>query len=241
MPLHDRSVHPGRRWAQHPLKRRGPHASQKSKRSIVRTIRFESSAPATWPRCTAWRCAHRRLPWPGLPPIAMVRMADIVEDSGPRGRGALGVGRAHDGLDARHAGRRHRRRRRHHPQRQPRALRHRRLRARQACLLREAAREHRRAAASAWRWRRAVRPGQHRQLRLSVWPAIELAPPADRRWRARRAPALRGTFLPGLRRRSHCCHLAWQFDKAVAGGGAFGDIGSHIMDIACALMGPVRA
>lgn len=31
----------------------------------------------------------------------------------------------------------------------------------------------------------------------------------------------------------------WRFDKAVAGGGAFGDIGSHIMDIACALMGPV--
>jgi len=35
--------------------------------------------------------------------------------------------------------------------------------------------------------------------------------------------------------------FAWRFDKAVAGGGAFGDIGSHIMDIACALMGPVEA
>lgn len=34
--------------------------------------------------------------------------------------------------------------------------------------------------------------------------------------------------------------FSWRFDKAVAGGGAFGDIGSHISDIACALMGPVR-
>lgn len=33
--------------------------------------------------------------------------------------------------------------------------------------------------------------------------------------------------------------FSWRFDKSVAGGGAFGDIGSHIMDIACALMGPV--
>ena len=33
--------------------------------------------------------------------------------------------------------------------------------------------------------------------------------------------------------------FAWRFDKAVAGGGAFGDIGSHIVDIACALAGPV--
>src|SRR4051812_19955636 len=34
---------------------------------------------------------------------------------------------------------------------------------------------------------------------------------------------------------------SWRFDKAVAGGGAFADIGSHIMDIACTLMGPVRS
>lgn len=34
--------------------------------------------------------------------------------------------------------------------------------------------------------------------------------------------------------------FSWRFDKAVAGGGAFGDIGSHISDIACALMGPVK-
>ena len=34
--------------------------------------------------------------------------------------------------------------------------------------------------------------------------------------------------------------FGWRFDKAVAGGGAFGDIGSHITDIACALMGPVK-
>lgn len=33
--------------------------------------------------------------------------------------------------------------------------------------------------------------------------------------------------------------FGWRFDKTIAGGGAFGDIGSHIMDIACALMGPV--
>ena len=34
--------------------------------------------------------------------------------------------------------------------------------------------------------------------------------------------------------------FSWRFDKSVSGGGAFGDIGSHIMDIACALMGPVE-
>ena len=33
--------------------------------------------------------------------------------------------------------------------------------------------------------------------------------------------------------------FSWRFDKAVSGGGAFADIGSHIMDIACTLMGPV--
>lgn len=33
--------------------------------------------------------------------------------------------------------------------------------------------------------------------------------------------------------------FAWRFDKSKAGGGAFGDIGSHISDIAVALMGPV--
>jgi predicted dehydrogenase len=33
--------------------------------------------------------------------------------------------------------------------------------------------------------------------------------------------------------------FSWRFDKSVSGGGAFGDIGSHISDIACALMGPV--
>ena len=34
--------------------------------------------------------------------------------------------------------------------------------------------------------------------------------------------------------------FSWRFDKAVSGGGAFADIGSHVSDIACALMGPVR-
>ena len=33
---------------------------------------------------------------------------------------------------------------------------------------------------------------------------------------------------------------SWRFDKAVSGGGAFADIGSHVMDIACTLMGPVE-
>lgn len=35
--------------------------------------------------------------------------------------------------------------------------------------------------------------------------------------------------------------FGWRFDRNVAGGGAFGDLGSHIMDVACALMGPVDA
>jgi predicted dehydrogenase len=34
--------------------------------------------------------------------------------------------------------------------------------------------------------------------------------------------------------------FGWRFDRSVAGGGAFGDIGSHIMDIACSLCGPVE-
>jgi predicted dehydrogenase len=33
--------------------------------------------------------------------------------------------------------------------------------------------------------------------------------------------------------------FAWRFDKAQSGGGAFGDIGSHITDIAVSLMGPI--
>jgi predicted dehydrogenase len=33
--------------------------------------------------------------------------------------------------------------------------------------------------------------------------------------------------------------FSWRFDRHVSGGGAFADIGSHITDIACALMGPV--
>ncbi|CUX65265.1 Myo-inositol 2-dehydrogenase [Agrobacterium tumefaciens str. Kerr 14] len=33
--------------------------------------------------------------------------------------------------------------------------------------------------------------------------------------------------------------FAWRFDKSKAGGGAFGDIGSHITDIAVSLMGPI--
>lgn len=33
--------------------------------------------------------------------------------------------------------------------------------------------------------------------------------------------------------------FSWRFDKARAGGGAMGDIGSHIADIACFLMGPI--
>ena len=33
--------------------------------------------------------------------------------------------------------------------------------------------------------------------------------------------------------------FTWRFDKEVAGSGAFGDIGSHISDIACSLVGPV--
>lgn len=34
---------------------------------------------------------------------------------------------------------------------------------------------------------------------------------------------------------------SWRFNKAVSGGGAFADIGSHIMDIACTLMGPAKS
>ena len=74
-----------------------------------------------------------------------------------------------------------------------------------------------------------------------TWPGVEFARQLITDGRARRAPAFRGTFFPGLRRRPGRCRFGWQFDKNVAGGGAFGDIGSHIMDIACALMGPVEA
>lgn len=33
--------------------------------------------------------------------------------------------------------------------------------------------------------------------------------------------------------------FSWRLDRSVSGGGAFADIGSHILDVACALMGPV--
>lgn len=73
-----------------------------------------------------------------------------------------------------------------------------------------------------------------------TWPGVELARQLIRDGELGDLLHFEGHFFqdyaadPGL-------PFSWRFDRSVAGGGAFGDIGSHIMDIACALMGPVEA
>lgn len=73
-----------------------------------------------------------------------------------------------------------------------------------------------------------------------TWPGIELARQLIREGELGDLLHFEGRFFqdyaadPGL-------PFSWRFDKSISGGGAFGDIGSHIMDIACALMGPVES
>jgi predicted dehydrogenase len=71
-----------------------------------------------------------------------------------------------------------------------------------------------------------------------AWPGVELARQLIAEGEIGEILHVDGHFFqdyaadPGL-------PFSWRFDKKAAGAGAFGDIGSHITDIACALAGPI--
>ena len=71
-----------------------------------------------------------------------------------------------------------------------------------------------------------------------TWPAIELARKLIQDGELGEIIHFEGHYFQDYAR-DPSLPFAWRFDKNAAGAGAFGDIGSHIMDIACALVGPV--
>lgn len=71
-----------------------------------------------------------------------------------------------------------------------------------------------------------------------TWPAIELARQLISEGRLGQLLHFDGHFFQDYAA-NPALPFSWRFDRAVSGGGAFGDIGSHIVDIAAALMGPV--
>lgn len=71
------------------------------------------------------------------------------------------------------------------------------------------------------------------------WPAIEQAHKMIREGRLGHLRHFEGHFFQDYAR-NPALPWGWRFSKALAGGGAFGDIGSHITDIARYLMGDVR-
>ena len=73
-----------------------------------------------------------------------------------------------------------------------------------------------------------------------AWPGVELARELIAAGELGELVHFQGHFFQDYAADPALGH-SWRFDKAVAGGGAFADIGSHIMDIACTLMGPVRS
>lgn len=73
-----------------------------------------------------------------------------------------------------------------------------------------------------------------------TWPGVELARQLIREGELGEVLHFEGHFFQDYAA-DPSLPFSWRFDKPVSGGGAFGDIGSHIMDIACALMGPVEA
>lgn len=73
-----------------------------------------------------------------------------------------------------------------------------------------------------------------------TWPGVELARQLIREGELGELLHFEGHFFQDYAADPNL-PFSWRFDKAVSGGGAFGDIGSHIMDIACALMGPVES
>ncbi|ACP21915.1 putative dehydrogenase (plasmid) [Sinorhizobium fredii NGR234] len=73
-----------------------------------------------------------------------------------------------------------------------------------------------------------------------TWPGIELARQLIREGELGEVLHFEGHFFQDYAA-DPALPFSWRFDKPVSGGGAFGDIGSHIMDIASALMGPVES
>ena len=70
-----------------------------------------------------------------------------------------------------------------------------------------------------------------------TWPAIELARKLIHDGELGDIVHFEGHYFQDYAR-DPSLPFGWRFDKNAAGAGAFGDIGSHIMDIACALVGP---
>ncbi|WP_035971078.1 Gfo/Idh/MocA family protein [Bradyrhizobium sp. WSM3983] len=71
-----------------------------------------------------------------------------------------------------------------------------------------------------------------------TWPAIELAKKLIADGEIGDIVHFQGHYFQDYARDPKM-PFSWRFDRSVAGAGAFGDIGSHIMDIAVALVGPV--
>ncbi|MEQ8966936.1 MAG: Gfo/Idh/MocA family oxidoreductase [Azospirillaceae bacterium] len=72
-----------------------------------------------------------------------------------------------------------------------------------------------------------------------TWPAVALARELVETGEIGEVLHFDGRFFQDYAADPETPH-SWRFDRAVAGGGAFADIGSHITDIACALAGPVE-
>lgn len=71
------------------------------------------------------------------------------------------------------------------------------------------------------------------------WPAIQLARELIEAGRLGDLTYFTGSFFQDYAA-DMTLQYAWRHNRAVAGSGALGDIGSHIIDIACHLMGPVE-
>jgi predicted dehydrogenase len=71
------------------------------------------------------------------------------------------------------------------------------------------------------------------------WPAVEFARQLIRRGDIGEPIHFEGHFFQDYAA-DRALPFSWRFDRSIAGAGAIGDIGSHIFDIACALMGGVK-
>jgi predicted dehydrogenase len=72
------------------------------------------------------------------------------------------------------------------------------------------------------------------------WPAIEFARQLIREGEIGEPIHFEGHFFQDYAADPES-PFSWRFDQSVAGGGAVADLGSHIFDIACALMGGIAA
>jgi predicted dehydrogenase len=72
------------------------------------------------------------------------------------------------------------------------------------------------------------------------WPAVEFARQLIRRGEIGEPLHFQGHFFQDYAA-DKSLPFSWRFDHRLAGGGAIGDLGSHIFDVACALMGGVKS